>query len=80
MRAMNAMVEEGVEAALRMSAPLDEPVAKALEGAVFPLTRSEIIAVARENEASSRMLTLLSDIPNALFANLKELQEAFIVS
>lgn len=77
---MDASVEEGVSEALRTTAPLDEPVAVALEGAVFPLSRPELLAVAKENEAPPRLLTLLSAIPNTLFANLKEVQEAVVAS
>lgn len=74
------MIEEGVSLALKLTAPLDEPLAMALEGAVFPLARSEIIEVAKENGAPARLLTLLSAIPQTLFANLKEVQEAVVTS
>lgn len=37
----------------------------ALAGAVFPLSREELVMVARENEASKTMLTLLNALPPA---------------
>lgn len=77
---MDATIEEGVSMALRLTAPLDEPLARALDGAVFPLTREAVLEVARENEAPARLLTVLSAIPPTLYANLKEVQEAVVAS
>lgn len=77
---MDANVEQGVSLALALSAPLDEPVARAMSGGLFPLTRGELLLVAKENEAPRHLLTLLAGIPDSLYANLKEVQEAVVVS
>ena len=77
---MDATIEQGVSMALRLSAPLDEPVARAMSGGLFPLTRGEVLLLARENEAAPYLLTVLAGIPDSLYANLKEVQEAVVAS
>lgn len=56
--------------------PLAPHLAKALEGAVFPLDREAIIWVARENEAPSRLLTLLSQLPDRSYPSTDEIERA----
>ena len=55
----------GRNAAARLG--IAQHLARALEGAVFPLRRREILLIARENEASAGMLSLLSCLPDAAF-------------
>lgn len=48
----------------------------ALEGAVFPLSREELILVARENESSRTLLTLLHGIGQGEYHSRDEVLEA----
>lgn len=48
----------------------------ALQGAVFPLSREELILVARENEASRTMLTLLHGIRGGTYGSGEQVLEA----
>ncbi|MCE9666875.1 DUF2795 domain-containing protein [Myxococcus stipitatus] len=43
---------------------------EALDGAVFPLSREELVWVARENEAPATVLSLLGALPPGEFASL----------
>ncbi len=56
--------------------PVAKPVSDALGGAVYPLTRDELIWVARENEAPSTVLSLLSSLPPRRFRSLDDVQRA----
>lgn len=56
--------------------PLAQQVSEVLLGAVFPLWRLQLLRVARENEAPPTLLTLLSQLPDACYASLAEVQEA----
>ncbi len=56
--------------------PLAKPVSDALGGAVYPLTRDELIWVARENEAPEAVLALLSSLPPRRFRSLDDVQRA----
>ncbi|MCP3105424.1 DUF2795 domain-containing protein [Myxococcus sp. K15C18031901] len=49
---------------------------EALGGAVFPLTREELSWVARENEASATVLSLLAALPPGEFSSLEAVAEA----
>ncbi|MFL5321694.1 MAG: DUF2795 domain-containing protein [Myxococcaceae bacterium] len=77
---MDENVEAGVDRALATMRPLDEDLSKALLGAIFPLDRSEIVAIARENEAPGTLLTLLSSLQDGPFHSLRELQDAVTTS
>ncbi len=50
--------------------PLAQPLDAALRGAVFPLSAEHLVLVARENEAPSVLLTLLSSLPRRTYASL----------
>jgi hypothetical protein len=50
-----------------------EHLARALEGAVFPLWRREILLIARENEATPGVLSLLSCLPDAAFRSAEQI-------
>ncbi|HLL52209.1 MAG TPA: DUF2795 domain-containing protein [Myxococcaceae bacterium] len=56
--------------------PLAKQVSEALMGAVFPLRRDHVVWVARENEASPTLLTLISALPDRTYRSLDEVQEA----
>lgn len=56
--------------------PLAEQVSRALQGAVFPLTRAQLVLVARENEAPSTLLTLFYGVPNRAYRTLDGVQRA----
>ncbi len=56
--------------------PLAKPVSDALGGAVYPLTRDELIWVARENEAPQAVVALLSSLPPRRFRALDDVQRA----
>lgn len=59
-----------------MPQPLLPELSRALEGAVFPLTRGELIQVARENEAPDMLLTLLEGAPERIYRDLPSLERA----
>lgn len=54
---------EGLEDRVQSPHPLAAPLALALRGAVFPLRRELVVRVARENDASPTLLSLLSELP-----------------
>ena len=56
--------------------PLAEQVSRALEGAVFPLSRELLVAIARENEAPSTLVTLFYGIPRRVYRTLDGVQRA----
>ena len=53
----------------------DQPLTQALRGAVFPLSGDQLVWLARENEASASVLTLLSHLPRVSFASLGAVQQ-----
>lgn len=70
------MEPDEVEEALGPVFPLAKQVAAALEGAVYPLTRRELVLVARFNEAPKTLVSILEGIPDARFRSLDEVQVA----
>ncbi|WP_426750934.1 DUF2795 domain-containing protein [Myxococcus sp. Y35] len=56
--------------------PLAESLHKALEGAVFPLSARQLTWVARENEASAMVLSLLGSLPRASFGSVDAVARA----
>jgi hypothetical protein len=58
--------------------PLLGELQQALEGAVFPLGRSELVSVARENDAPSAMLTLLEGLPAGEYAGYESVEAALV--
>lgn len=54
--------------------PLAEQVSRALDGAVFPLTRAQLLRVALENEAPTTLVTLFYGLPNRVFRTLDGVQ------
>ncbi len=65
-----------LEAKLTGLYPLAHQVSDALNGAVYPLARRELLLVARENEAPPMLLTLMSDLRSGSYASLAEVQES----
>lgn len=57
-------------------APLAQPLHQALLGAVFPLSAEQLLWLARENEAPSVVLSLLSGLPGQRFDSLEAVQQA----
>ncbi len=53
---------------------LVQPLRKALLGAVFPLSLEQLLLLARENEAPSVVLSLLSGLPRGRFDSLDAVQ------
>ncbi len=70
------MSSEDIEAAAGALHPLAGPIADALTGAVFPLDRSELILVARENDTPPMILSLVSSLPERRFASAADVQAA----
>jgi hypothetical protein len=70
------MEPDELEEAVGPVFPLAQQVAAALEGAVYPLTRRELVLVARFNEAPRTLVSLLEGIPDARFRSLDEVQVA----
>lgn len=56
--------------------PLAQQVAAALQGAVYPLDRRQLVIIAQENEAPRMLLTLLSGLPNQRFVSDDEITRA----
>jgi len=56
--------------------PLAQSLHGALLGAVFPLSAEELTWVARENEASPLLLSLLGGLPRGRFASVDEVAVA----
>jgi hypothetical protein len=44
----------------------------ALRGAVFPLDRAQLVAVARENEAPPQVLSALERLPRRQFSSVQD--------
>ncbi len=55
---------------------LVEALAQALLGAVFPLSRSQLVWLARENDAAASLLTRLNGLPEQVFASQAEVERA----
>lgn len=71
------MAAEDLEKSLGRLHPLARQLSDALQGAVYPLTRRELLLVARENEAPPMLLTLLSGLRKVgPYASLAVVQEA----
>lgn len=64
------------ESKARETHPAEKPVSDALGGAVYPLTRDQLIWVARENEAPSTVVALLSSLPPRRFRSVDDVQQA----
>ncbi|MGA9524761.1 MAG: DUF2795 domain-containing protein [Myxococcaceae bacterium] len=47
-------------------------VEKALEGALWPLGRDELVAIARDNDATRSVISLLSGLPARQFCSRAE--------
>lgn len=57
--------------------PLARQLSDALQGAVYPLSRRELVLVARENDAPGMVLTLLEGLrQQGPYASLAVVQEA----
>lgn len=59
-----------------MPQPLAPELSQGLAGAVFPLSRADLIQVARENEAPTTLLTLLEGIPERTYRRLSDVEHA----
>ncbi|WP_395856017.1 DUF2795 domain-containing protein [Cystobacter fuscus] len=51
-------------------------LSQALRGAVFPLSRSQLVWLARENDAAASLLTRLSGLPEGVFASSGDVERA----
>jgi hypothetical protein len=72
-------LEEGLrerETRMGTQVPLARPLQHALLGAVFPLSTEQLVLLARENEAPSVVLSLLSNLPRRRFESLEAVQGA----
>jgi hypothetical protein len=56
-------------------APLAQPLQEALLGAVFPLSQGQLVRLARENEASALLVSLLSTLPRRSFESVDAVQQ-----
>ena len=56
--------------------PLAKQVESALAGAVYPLTRREVVLVARANETPKTLISILEGISDGRFRSLDEVQVA----
>ncbi|HEX8537771.1 MAG TPA: DUF2795 domain-containing protein [Cystobacter sp.] len=51
-------------------------LSQALRGAVFPLSRPQLVWLARENDATASLLSRLSGLPEGVFASVPEVERA----
>jgi len=65
-----------LESKLTTLYPLAHQVSDALNGAVYPLDRRELLLVARENDAPGMLLTLMSALRSRSYLSLAEVQES----
>ena len=70
------MTEDEIERYADKVFPLARQVAEALEGAVYPLTRQQLLWVARENDTPKSVLTLISALPDRPYRSMDEVEEA----
>ena len=49
-------------------------LSQALRGAVFPLSRTHLVWLARENDAAASLLTRLSGLPEGVFASVADVE------
>jgi hypothetical protein len=59
-----------------MTSRLASELHHALEGAVYPLGRTQLVWVARENDAPAEVLSALAALPEARFDSVEEVGEA----
>ncbi len=65
-----------LETRMGAPSPLAQPLHQALLGAVFPLSVDQLVLLARENEAPSLVVSLLSNLPGRRFDSLEAVQQA----
>ena len=58
------------------SPTLSRELGRALQGAVFPLRRAELVCVARENDAPPALVTLLEGLPDRAYAGYEAVEQA----
>ncbi|HYO68157.1 MAG TPA: DUF2795 domain-containing protein [Archangium sp.] len=64
-----------LETRMGTPSPLAQPLHQALLGAVFPLSVQQLVLLARENEAPSLIVSLLSSLPARRFDSLDAVQQ-----
>jgi uncharacterized protein DUF2795 len=70
------MEPDEVERAAGPSFPLAGQVEAALAGAVYPLSRRELVLVALANETPRTLISILEGVPDRRFGSLDEVQVA----
>ncbi len=53
-----------------------DPIADALAGAIYPLSRTQLVELARENEASTAVLSRLAALPNREFRSQTQVTDS----
>jgi hypothetical protein len=71
-----ARLAEGLEEARSGVHPRAQLMRKALLGALFPLSTEQLVQLARENEASPALLTLLGALPQRRFESEEAVEQA----
>lgn len=73
-RARSTGGEGGLEARAKPQPSLTSQLRQALQGALFPLSREQLVRVARENAAPAELLTALATLPRGEFRSLEALE------
>jgi hypothetical protein len=73
-RARSIDGEGGLEARAKPAPSLATSLRQALQGAVFPLSRAQLVLVARENAAPAELLTLMAGLPSQEFRSLEAVE------
>lgn len=73
-RARSIDGEGGLEARAKPTPSLEASLRQALQGAVFPLSRAQLVLVARENAAPAELLTLMAGLPAGEFRSLESVE------
>jgi hypothetical protein len=75
-RARSALAEGGPEARAKPLLSRASLLRQSLQGAVFPLSREQLVRVARENAAPAELLTMLAGLPRGEFRSLEAVEFA----
>ena len=69
-------VDGGAASRAKSLLSLATQLRQSLQGAVFPLSRSQLVRVARENAAPAELLTVLAGLPRGEFRSLEAVEFA----
>lgn len=77
-RARATSIEGGAESRAKPLLSLTALLRQSLQGAVFPLSGSQLVRVARENAAPAELLSVLAGLPRGEFRSLEAVEFALL--